>query len=176
MPSGRPKKPTEIKKLEGTYRKDRDANNSDVVLKNTEIILTVEKIKCPKSITNSEVKKYFSKLTQGLLSIGVLSGADLPQIEQLCVILQKLKDAQQQFNDASVFDEDFDLIEKRYLRLVEKFDFLAAKYYVSPVARSKIRLDELNIKEKELTVAEKQKSAAGLVAKARQRVSPVKTC
>lgn len=171
MPGGRPKKPTELKKLEGTYRKDRDSENTDVIIKHTSMILDVTKVSVPKSITNAEVRKYYTKLTKGLLSIGVLSGADLPQLEQMCIILQKLKEAQKQFVDASVFDEEFDLIEKRYLRLVEKFDTLSAKYYVSPVARSKIRLDELAIQEKEISVEEKKSSAVSRLLQNRNRDS-----
>lgn len=160
MPSGGSnKKPVALKKMQGTYRKDRDSKKADPVIAQTQIILDVEKVKVPKTITSPEVRKYYKQLTQGLLAIGVLSGADLPQIEQLCLILQKLKEVQEQFIAASVFDADFDIIEKRYLKLVEKFDFLASKYYVSPVARSKIRLDDLNIREKELTVQEKETNA-----------------
>lgn len=164
---GRPRKPTALKKKQGTYRKDRDKNTSDVQIATTSMIIHDASFSVPKSITTEKAKQYYLNLVNGLQEMGVLSGADLPQIEQLCLYLQKLDLAAEQFNNASVFDEDFDAIEQRYSRLVNQFDKLAQKYYISPVARSKIRLDELTIKDKELSVAEKEKSAVSKLLAAR---------
>lgn len=165
---GRPRKPTALKKKQGTYRKDRDAKNSDVVIAETSVILKDTKgIEVPKSLKTESVKKYYLNLVSGLCELGVLASADLPQVEHLCLYLQKLETAKAQFEKASVFDEDFDKIEQRFTRLVKQFDALGEKYYISPVARSKIRLDELTIKDKELSVAEKEKSAVSKLLAAR---------
>ncbi len=74
----------------------------------------------------------------------VLSKQDLPQIENLVITLEKLREVQDQFINTSPFDEEFDLIEKRFTRLSQKFDLLAAKYYVSPQARTQLKLQDLN--------------------------------
>lgn len=168
MQQGRPKKPTALKKLQGTYRKDRDSKKADVQIATTDLIIKDEKeFKMPATIKNAEVKKFWNSLVHGLCCIGVLSGADLPQIEQLCLCLQKMKKLQKAFMDVDVDDENFTKIVNAYTRLMSKFDELAAKYYISPVARSHIRLEELSIKEKELTVEAKTRDAVSNLLSAR---------
>lgn len=162
--AGRPRLPTEYKKHKGTLNKTEDKRYKDTyaddVLKESPMILDQDKVlRVPATLKEEYVKEYYKNIVGGLKYIGVLSGADLPQIEQMCVYLQKLREVEKIFIKSSPFDEDFDQIEKRYSRLVNQFNMLAQKYYVSPVARAKIRLDELTIKDKELSVAEKEKSA-----------------
>lgn len=156
---GRPPKPIEQKKLEGTYRKDRDLQREQTEKQLREAPSAMfkpgEKVKCPASITDRYVRNYWKKMTTALIALGVLSYVDVPEVEQLCMTLQKLREVQVTFSTLSPFDEDFDLWEKRYIRLANKFSELGAKYFISPAARSKLRLEDLNIQktEKELEKA-----------------------
>lgn len=154
MPAGRPRLPRELKERRGTinvtdekkYEEERKAE-AEIKQVPSAIFPPDTKLPCPKSITDRYVKNYWKKMTTALISIGVISPLDIPEIEQLCVILQKLRKVQDTFMEIDPCDDDFDLWEKRYIRLSDKFSTLGAKYYVSPVARSKIRLDDLNIQK-----------------------------
>ena len=143
-----PKLPTELKRLKGTLNTTREKNNpsADVVIAGTSVIVPEgTKIPVPKTIKSKFVKKYFKTIINNLETLHVLSRADLPQIENLCITLEKLREVQEEFVQTSVFDEEYDLIEKRFTRLSQKFDLLAAKYYISPAARTQLRLQDLNL-------------------------------
>jgi phage terminase small subunit len=146
MPRGRPRKPTELKKLEGTYRKDRDipAEKAESVIQKSQILFPEEKrISCPKTIKTKFVRSYWKKLTSMLIQLKVLSYADIPQLEQLCIILEKLREVQETFSLLSPLDENFEHMQKLFINLSNKFDQLGSKYYISPQARTKLILDNL---------------------------------
>ena len=151
MERGRPKLPTELKKLKGTFREDRERKNpsTDVVIatKPNAIFPEGTKISCPKTIQSKYVKAYWKKLTAMLVTIRVLSPADLPQLEQLCLILEKLREVQKLYSDLDPLNdfEAFANAQKVYIALSNKFDQLGSKYYISPAARTKLTLDELNV-------------------------------
>lgn len=166
MPSGRLRLPQELKELNRTNNVTRDKQNADIIqaektLKQvpSAIIPHGTKVACPKSITNRYVRNYWKKLTSALVALGVISPLDLPEIETLCLTLQRLREVQDTYINKSLFDEDYDEWEGRFIRLSKKFSELGAKYYVSPVARSKIRLDDLNIQK---TQQELQKNETAL--------------
>lgn len=153
MGAGRPRKPTSLKKLEGTYRKDRDDEKNKIevsLAQDRNIIFGKEiKITCPKTITSKYIRAYWKKLTSMLISLQVLSPADIPQLEQLCIILEKLIEVQNVWINTTPFDEKYETIQKLYLNLSNKFDSLGSKYYISPQARAKLTLDILNCKKTE---------------------------
>lgn len=148
---GRQRLPTELKALKGTLNTTREKNNpsADTALakKSTAIFPEETKIACPKTIKSKYVRAYWKKLTAMLVSIRVLSPADIPQLEQLCLILEKLREVQTYYSDLDPL-EDFDTFEKTqkvFIALSNKFDQLGSKYYISPAARTKLTLDELNV-------------------------------
>ncbi len=145
----RPKKPIELKKLEGTYRKDRDENSEkvqDVLVQNTKIIFSPDvKVTCPKTIQTKYVRSYWKKLTSMLIGLKVLSPSDIPQLEQLCIVLEKLREVQELWMKISPLDESYERVQKMYINLSNKFDVLGSKYYISPQARAKLTLDVLNV-------------------------------
>lgn len=144
----RPKKPVALKKLEGTYRKDRDADREKVektLARNENILFPDDvRISCPSTIKTTYVRSYWKKLTKMLISLNVLSPADIPQLEQLCIVLEKLREVQKLFIEVSPIDENFEILQKHFISLSNKFDTLGSKYYISPQARTKLTLDNLN--------------------------------
>ena len=148
---GRQRLPTELKALKGTLNTTREKNkpSADTALakKSTAIFPEGTKIACPKTIQSKYVRSYWKKLTAMLVAVRVLSPADLPQLEELCIILEKLRKVQSLFSDLDPL-EDFDTFEKTqkvFIALSNKFDQLGSKYYISPAARTKLTLDELNV-------------------------------
>ena len=173
MAGGRPRLPTEYKKLKGTLNTTREKNNrsaDEVIAKKPSAIFPEEtKISCPKTIRTKYVKAYWKKLTAMLVSIRVLSPSDIPQLEELCIILEKLREVQQIFTDLDPL-EDFDTFERTqrvYIALSNKFDQLAGKYYISPAARTKLTLDELNVIKTGQEI-QKNESAIGALLGARK--------
>ena len=167
-----PRLPVELKRLKGTLNvtREKEAMKSEKVIAASPLVFgeEVQKIACPKEITDSYVKKFWKNYTKALLSVHAFGAGDIPQFTRLCIVLQKLREVQQTFATLSVFDEDFDLWEKRYKRLADHFDSLAGKFYLSPAERAKMKLDSLTIKEKELSVTEKEQSAITALLGARK--------
>lgn len=143
---GRPRKPVELKKLEGTYRADRDKAADEVqsAVRKTAVILDRKSVPCPQSIKDDYVRRYWRNLTRGLLEIHVLSGADIPQLEMMMKILERARSLQRRLDSGELDEDEEEAVERRYLKAADAFDRLAQKYYVSPQARAKLTLDELN--------------------------------
>ncbi len=148
---GRPRLPSELKALKGTLNVTREKRNpsADTVIatKPDAIFPEGTKIACPKAIKTKYVRAYWKKLTAMLVTIRVLSPSDIPQLEQLCLILEKLREVQSLFSDLDPLEdfEAFANVQKVYIALSNKFDQLGSKYYISPAARTKLTLDELNV-------------------------------
>lgn len=143
----RPKLPTEQKILQGTYRPYREKGTpTDVQLAKTSVILSdVKSVSCPKTITDKYCRKYWKTLTKNLLTLHVLSSNDIPQLEDLIITLQRLREVNTIYLQLSATDDEYDLWEKRRIRLSTRFEDLASKYYVNPQARSQLKLAELNV-------------------------------
>ena len=158
-----PRLPTELKKLRGTLNVTREKENAktDAAVSQTPLVFggEVQKIACPKEITDPYVRKFWKNYTKALMTVHALGPGDIPQFTRLCAVLQKLREVQAVFIELSVLDADFDTWERRYRRLGEHFDSLASKFYLSPAERAKMKIDALSIKEKELAVGEKEQDA-----------------
>lgn len=165
----RPRKPIEQKKLEGTYRKDRDLKNEiqeKTVASIDGVIIPKEtKLTCPKTITDKYVRSYWKRLTTNLINLQVLSFNDIPQLEFMLQTLEKLRQAQIELQSCSLDDEEAIERYEQVLKITSKlstiFNDLASKYYISPQARSKLTLDVLTIQK---TAAEIDKQKSGLDA------------
>lgn len=151
---------TEEKKRKGTLNKTREKEYekkyADAKLRAGGFLTVERAIPCPASITDPYCKKYFSQLTQSLRAINVLSEADLPQIEQLVYMLQRLREIAKAMKKGNLYSDEVEALEKRYLKLATTFDSLASKYFISPAVRSKIRLEDLTIKEKQISIGSKE--------------------
>lgn len=170
MPAGRPKKPVALKKLQGTYRADRDggAERAQCQLASVSgvIIPPETKITCPKTLRTKYVRAYWRRLTANLVAMQVLSYNDLPQLETLMIILEKLREAQEQFLDCAFPEQSdaeeiarYEFILKTVAKLSNLFNTLGSKYYISPSARAKLTLDALSIQK---TAQEIERSASGV--------------
>lgn len=165
MPAGRPRKPVEQKKFEGTYRKDRDAGRELVEKKINEVPgLMFEKeakISCPKTIKSRYCKSYWKTLTKNLINLQQLSYNDIPQVENMIIILERLRKAQERLAEYEAFEkeDDFENYES-CLRVVSKltqlFNEMASKYFISPAARSKLTLEALNVVKTEQEIKQRE--------------------
>ena len=165
------KVPLELKKLRGTVNTTREKNAEHIEKKLSAVPACIfqpgDKVPTPKSLTDAYTRKFFKKLTVALISIGVLSPVDLPHVEFLCITLQQLRAITEQLQKISPFDESFDLWLRRYNILLERFDRLGAKFYLTPGDRSKLHLEDLQIQEKQQNL-EKQTTIDLLLANRQQ--------
>ena len=149
----RPKKPTELKKLEGTYRADRERKNpsTDVVINKVDGVIFQEDVKiiCPKSLKTKYVRKFYKTLTSNLIALKVLSAQDLPEIEHMCIVLEKLRDIDTKLIECDFIEDpiNYDRLIKTQSILNKQFESIAGKYFISPVARQKMVLDNFNIQK-----------------------------
>lgn len=82
MPAGRPKKPTALKKVDGTFRKDRDGKATEV----QHITSTVE---VPKSLTDDKAREMWGYLVNRFTESRMLTELDLPLLELMCIEWQR---------------------------------------------------------------------------------------
>ena len=166
------KVPLELKKLRGTVNTTREKNAEHIEKKLSTVPVCIcqpgDKVPTPKSLTDAYTRKFFKKLTVALISIGVLSPVDLPHVEFLCITLQQLRAITEQLQKISPFDESYDLWLRRYTILLERFNRLGAKFYLTPGDRSKLHLEDLQIQEKQQNLENKQNTIDLLLANRQQ--------
>jgi phage terminase small subunit len=144
----RPRKPVGLKKIQGTLNvtRDREAMESAKLLEKARIILPPgSRLPVPGTITDPVCRKFWRQEIDNLLEMQVLSRVDLHQLEAMCVTLQKLREIEALFLETEPDSADYDTIEKRFERLGKRFDELAAKFYVSPAARTQLNLTDLQL-------------------------------
>lgn len=166
------KVPLELKRLRGTVNVTREKNAEHVEKKLANVSACIfqpgDRVPIPKTLTEPYTRKFFKRLTLALISIGVLSSVDLPHVEFLCITLQQLRAITEQLQKISPFDESFDLWLRRYNILLERFDRLGAKFYLTPGDRSKLHLEDLQIQEKQQNLENKQTTIDLLLANRQQ--------
>ncbi|ULQ59228.1 hypothetical protein K7I13_12100 [Brucepastera parasyntrophica] len=145
---GRPRKPTAQLKLTGTYRADRHEKNIDDKL--PQLITFASSVTVPESLTDKYVRAAFSSHTDMLISLQILHISDLPEIENMYIILQELRRVRKHITDIKSIakKEDFERYNTlNYLaaKLTAQFSSLAAKYFISPHARNKLTLEAYEI-------------------------------
>lgn len=165
MAIGRPRKPVEQKKLEGTYRKDRDAKeeSTQVALRQSHFLLERKSLSCPPTVTDEYVKKAWRTLAKRELSVHRLADIDVPHMEQMFLVLQRARKVYQDLLEAEADDdgERAEKLEKRWLALADKFSSMAKSYDITPAARAKLTLDELGAVKAAQDI---QKGADGITA------------
>ena len=123
--AGRPKLPVELKIFKGTLNTTRakeEIKNEKIIQSTPLVFSDVQKLSCPKEISDSYVRKFWKNYTQALLSVHAFGAGDIPQFTRLCVLLQKIREVQSVFVELSVFDESFDTWERRYKHLSYQYE------------------------------------------------------
>ena len=132
------------KRIEGTYRADRDAAKEGAERELVQKGLAIpagSRLRCPRTIKTRAARAYWREVTSMLTSQHILIPADLPQIEEMCILMEKLKEAQAAFQEAEPLSEEYFPLMKACLALSKRFDQIASKYGVSPAARARLALD-----------------------------------
>ena len=144
-----PKKPIEIKKLEGTYRKDRDKGRLEVV--------KLDSIPETPEYLSEVAKDYFVNVCNTLLEYDLLSAADVLLVVQLSQALELQQTAYENIKDGQAVQLSpnkyqtvagwFSVWEKTSKKIAE----LSNLFGLNPSAREKF-----NIQKKEEEIDELQ--------------------
>lgn len=143
-----PKKPIAQKKIEGTYRADRDAprEEAEAVAASVGVFYPQgASLRCPKTIRTTEGRRHWRAVTQNCIRLGMLSPVDLPQVERMCWLYEKIEELGAAFRRMSPLEDGFKVALDSLLKMSKAYDALADKYYVSPQARSRLALDAINV-------------------------------
>lgn len=141
MPAGRPKKPIALKRIDGTFREDRDGGT-------VEIEHVTEDIPAPKTIKDKEAKKLWNDLSSKFTESRMLTDLDLPLLELMCVEYQRYLMYEKEIEKSghvleftNKADHNY-LKENPYLKLREKalkrFTEIASKFGMTPSDRAKV--------------------------------------
>lgn len=144
------KKSAAEKKLAGTL-KSRDKDQ----LENEQIISTTcfaegTVLDCPEEITDEYVRQFFQSHTQQLIFLHLLSPSDLPELNLMYFTLQQIRQINKQLSETDLLADldNYDKLTKMSIKLGNRFSELAKRYYVSPVARTRIQLDAATLQQK----------------------------
>ena len=150
--AGRPKKPVALKKMQGTYRADRDSLTvaADEKIKNQ---LPARPLKIPNWIKNKTVRTAYKRHIELLRLIGAEQTADSPFLENAYFALEKAAEIREMLFDKNPLDEDFEILMKRFSRFYEIYSSTVKDFYLTPSARVKLTLDTLTSQEKEIGIA-----------------------
>lgn len=165
--SGRKKKPVVEKKLAGTFRKDRHAEQekaenllNQICCIDQNTILT-----CPETITDKTAINFWDNQIKFLISCGILKPQDLPLFESLCKDLEMIREITKKLSMLEISDptsEQVDILLKRKSRLENSYNSKCVKFFVSPADRARLALDALDIERKQ---QENQSAISKIIAR-----------
>ena len=141
-------------KLKGTYRAKRHAEKekTEVIIQENLSFPVGTIIETPAEITDESVKKTYQEHINQLTFLQLLTPADLPELDEMYLTLQQLKKVRKELEKENVINdlEKYEKLTSLSLRLGKRFSDIAKKYYISPVARVKLKLENETLKQKQL--------------------------
>lgn len=146
----RTRTPTAELKLRGTYRKDRHEKRNEV---ETEIAAMSDFKSCdvlepPVTIIDPFVIEYYKYHTHLLIQLQILQPSDVPELNLMYEVLQQERKVQAQLLKTDISDlETYEALTKLSIKLINTFSHIAAKYYISPSARTHLELDNLQLEK-----------------------------
>lgn len=136
MARGRPKKPTALKILTGTYRKDRDgAPNAEPKPAGSP--------KKPKDL-DGEAGKFWDLIVPQLVELKIATALDAPELARLCrwwAIEQKSLDYLDGLDADLVGSSEWYRVQLQAGHARNQWDRIAARFGMSPADRAKLRIE-----------------------------------
>ncbi|MDR1301548.1 MAG: hypothetical protein LBK43_03645 [Treponema sp.] len=147
MPGGRPRKPTTQLKLAGTYREDRHGKNPDTLI--ADLLNIPGELVPPETLIDTYCREHYKYHTNLLINLKILTVSDLPELELLYLTLQQCRQIRERLATLDMLKEPDDYVRftRILINLSDYFSKVAQKYYISPTARTKLQLDQLNLEK-----------------------------
>lgn len=147
------------KKLRGNFSPNAKSQQKQIAIENkVKEITDIDedtKIIPPETITDPYVIDSYIKTFEYLKRLGVIVFADIPMLDLCFLTLQKLRDVEKEIKKEDI-KKDIDKYEKLLsiqTRLETKFDNYAKNFYLSPLSRTKLKIDALDIEKKKNDIA-----------------------
>ena len=158
------------KRLAGTIQtRDLIKEQNENAVANSVSFLPGTKIAIPTEITDEYVKDFFQNEINMLTTFQLLTPADLPELTQMCILLQQLREVYRELGKISItndFDR-YDALTKLSIKIGNRFSKKEKKYFISPVARTKLALDSETLKK--LSTENKERSATSKLLSRKQQ-------
>lgn len=141
------------KKLKGIYRPDRHGEQEKNELVAAETCFNPDTVlEPPEELSDPYVIEYYQFHTAQLIQLRILSPSDIPELTILYETLEQLRNVQKQIRDTDIVSdfEKYEKLTKLSIKLGNRFGELAKKYYISPVARTRLQLDNLELEQKKI--------------------------
>ena len=141
-------KPIAQKRLEGTYREcvDGDRARAEALVASVGSFFPPgTELRPPKSLATRKGRAHWREAARHNVALGMLSPVDLPQLERMCLLYEETERLRPLVQAADPEGEEYGGLLSAYLKAAKAYDELAAKYYISPQARSRLALDALNV-------------------------------
>jgi hypothetical protein len=147
MPGGRPRKPTTQLKLSGTYREDWHGKNPDTLI--ADLLNIPGELVPPQTIIDPYCREHYKYHTSLLLNLKILTASDLPELELLYLTLQQCRQIREKLSTLDIFNDlnKYAKLSKLLINLSDYFSKVAQRYYISPIARTKLQLEQLNLEK-----------------------------
>lgn len=155
---GRPRVPTEIKKLKGTYNSTRDKEQAEREA-TVAATLTSKPLRVSREVTLPEVKKAQKKHIDLLRQIGHEHEADSPELDNAYIALENAIKFRRILADLDIDDDNYDLYMKRYCKFFEIYNTTVQKFFLTPQARIKLVLDSQQMKQNDIQIQKEEQSA-----------------
>jgi phage terminase small subunit len=142
---GRHKKPIEQLKLAGTYRADRHGKNVEPFI--APLLEPPEDFTPPKTIKDPDIRSHYQRHVRLLANFHVLTVSDIPEINIMYETLQEYRNIYTQLKKEEIGGKGYERLSFLLLQYGKRFSALAVKYCISPVARNRLTLEELQIQK-----------------------------
>ncbi len=139
MARGRPRKPTQAKVLEGTYRRDRDGDPAAIVADGQP--------RPPKPL-KGDALKLWQDLVPGFVAGGLVGERDSAALAGMCEWYARYRRLGDQLDQIDLDDKDIHALTLRVAIAWDKFCQTAARFGLTPSDRAKLRVDVAAAKPK----------------------------
>lgn len=132
MAAGRPRKPDEMKILDGTWRADRDGDPSADVVADGEPV--------PPSFLKGEALRFWREVVPGLVASGIAKARDSYQLAELCTWWARHRRLSRMIDTAKNADKRLHSLILMAGIAWMNFDKIAVRFGLTPSDRAKLRL------------------------------------
>jgi hypothetical protein len=144
----RQRKPIEQHKLDGTYRKDRHGNSAEALVGS--VLEVPTNILPPDTLKDDYCREHYKYHVNHMAKLKILSLSDIPEIDIMYDCLQRYRKINTALSELSPASEEYAGLSRLLLKFGAQFSAIAAKYYISPSARNKVKIEELAIQKEEV--------------------------
>lgn len=133
MPAGRPRKPTGMHKVDGTFRADRHGERADAGHDFFQVPTKPKDLK-------GEGAKLWKLVVDNLAASRSTSKLDTASLHAMCKFWNRYLELDQRATENAFDDEFAEVLEERALKAWRAFDRIASRFGMTPADRAKLKV------------------------------------